>query len=466
MGLKTSGTSSMTGCKRRQPADKRAFVRAIKEEWANLPTSLLENLVDSHAAWQPSKCPKGKYPVLIRKAAVMRCYYANTAIGTPISEQFRNLFVPRTFVTWCQPASCFYLPTVVLMQESRLEAPWRRPRSTMTLICGNSHAHHAVHSCAHPPSPFSLLYAIPSTAQRYMDRLIQRRLQCPAAAAPPATTAASAASTATTTTTTASTPEAAPASATASGPVSPGPVPAAPGRWSKTVALRAQLAQQAGRAQPVQGMVGVGGRGAQTLHQAATSTKPTAAEAQIVRSVGERCMAASPPPSSADLRYFFRNFRGVQLRARFVSLHTIRNVSSTNFRQRSSPGECALPPHRVRWLLACLSTSLAGKHAALTRFAVVPPYLLCLRDAFALCLRTAAEHPGCDPAQLLGRAQAAFEGSVIGDMRRARDIMEPLLRRVGRTSPWVRAGIALLSCSVESGPVASGRKCVHSRVSS
>jgi len=32
---------------RRQPADKRAFVRIIEEEWANLPTSLLENLVDS-----------------------------------------------------------------------------------------------------------------------------------------------------------------------------------------------------------------------------------------------------------------------------------------------------------------------------------------------------------------------------------------------------------------------------------
>jgi len=30
-----------------QPADKHAFVHAIKEKWANLPTSLLEHLVDS-----------------------------------------------------------------------------------------------------------------------------------------------------------------------------------------------------------------------------------------------------------------------------------------------------------------------------------------------------------------------------------------------------------------------------------
>jgi len=31
----------------RQPADKRAFVRTVKDEWATLPPSLLENLVDS-----------------------------------------------------------------------------------------------------------------------------------------------------------------------------------------------------------------------------------------------------------------------------------------------------------------------------------------------------------------------------------------------------------------------------------
>jgi len=43
-----------------QPADKRAFVRVIEEEWANLPTSLPENLIDSlpcHLA--ASKATKG-----------------------------------------------------------------------------------------------------------------------------------------------------------------------------------------------------------------------------------------------------------------------------------------------------------------------------------------------------------------------------------------------------------------------
>jgi len=36
----------------RQPADKRAFVRAIKDEWAKLPTRCWKTLlIPFHAAW-------------------------------------------------------------------------------------------------------------------------------------------------------------------------------------------------------------------------------------------------------------------------------------------------------------------------------------------------------------------------------------------------------------------------------